>query len=927
MATHPGPSESRVTNILRDGADGTPAWHAMPAADVVARIGTSSEGLSAEDAARRLTEFGPNELRHAAQAGFVQVLLGQFKSFIVWLLVGAAAVSGALGEWVDSAVIAAIVVLNAVIGAWQEYSAERSIAALKRLTAPQAKVRRGGRTLVVASVDLVPGDLLLLESGDLVAADARLIESASLGCVEKSLTGESEPASKSATVSVEPTAMLADRATMVYMGTAVSTGTARAVVVATGMRSEVGCIAGLIESAGEGEETPLQARLRRVGKILVVASLSIVAGLFALGLLRGEPLLPLLLVAVSLAVAAVPEGLPAIVTVALAIGVRRMAQRKALIRRLPAVETLGSTNVICTDKTGTLTVGQMTVRVAHVAGFQVDFRGEGYSPEGDVELDGQCVPAEVRAILQQLARNLVGCTNAEVIEREGVHEAVGDPTEAAMVVAAAKVGFDRATLDREAPKIGEIPFDSDRKRACVVRRLPSGSIEVLVNGSPESVLARCARRLTADGTASMSEADRNIALEANTALAARALRVLGCARRELSGSAAKTFLQAPLTAESLEQDLTFVGFVGMYDPPRQEAKVAVQHCRAAGIRVVMITGDQPKTADAIARELGLAEASSAVVGGAELQRMSDEALAACISNVAVFARVTAADKLRIVRAWQSRGAVVAMTGDGVNDAPALRGADVGVAMGRSGTEVAKQASDMVVTDDNFASIAAAVEEGRGVYDNIRKTLLFLLGGNTAELLLMTACVVAGLPLPLLPIQILWINLVTDGLPALFLAADPVAPDVMQRRPRPRTAQITDRGFLLTMGFTALMTSGAAFAVYLYGLSVEDERTARTHAFATLVFAELLRSFGCRSETIPIWRLAWRTNLMLAVVVAASCLLQIWSHHNETLAGLMGTATLGWAECATMFLIACVPVGVLEFTKWFRSRRSASEGVI
>lgn len=927
MATYPGLSESSVTNTLRDGADGTPAWHAMPVAEAVNRIGTSSDGLSAEEASRRLTEFGPNELRHAAQAGFVQVLLGQFKSFIVWLLVGAAAVSGALGEWVDSVVITAIVVLNAVIGAWQEFSAERSIAALKRLTAPQAKVRRGGRTLVVASADLVPGDLLLLESGDLVAADARLIESASLGCVEKSLTGESEPAAKSATVAVEPTAMLADRVTMVYMGTAVSTGTARAVVVATGMRSEVGCIAGLIESAGAGEDTPLQVRLRRVGKILVVASLSIVAGLFALGLLRGEPILPLLLVAVSLAVAAVPEGLPAIVTVALAVGVRRMAQRKALIRRLPAVETLGSTNVICTDKTGTLTVGQMTARVALVAGLEVDFFGEGYAPEGGVALHGKPVPTEVHFMLQQLARNLVGCTNAEVVVRDGVHEAVGDPTEAAMVVAAAKIGGDRATLDREAPKVGEIPFDSDRKRACVVRRLSGGSFEVLVNGSPESVLARCTRRLTADGTAPMSEADRSAALEANAALAARALRVLGCARRELSGSAATACLQAPLTVESLEQDLTFVGFVGMYDPPRQEAKVAVQHCRAAGIRVVMITGDQPKTAAAIARELGLADATSAVVGGAELQRMSDEALAACIASVAVFARVTAADKLRIVRAWQSQGAVVAMTGDGVNDAPALRGSDVGVAMGRSGTEVAKQASDMVVTDDNFASIAAAVEEGRGVYDNIRKTLLFLLGGNTAELLLMTACVVAGLPLPLLPIQILWINLVTDGLPALFLAADPVAPDVMQRRPRLRTAQITDRGFLLTMGFTALMTAGAAFAVYLYGLSVEDERTARTHAFATLVFAELLRSFGCRSETVPLWRLAWRTNLMLAVVVAASCLLQIWSHHNETLAGLMGTVTLGWTECATMFLIACVPVGVLEFTKWLRIRRSAPEGVI
>ncbi|MFY9345040.1 MAG: cation-translocating P-type ATPase [Planctomycetota bacterium] len=896
----------------------------MSAAEVLVGIGSTAGGLTADEARRRLVECGPNELKQARQSSYVEVLLGQFRSFIVWLLIAAAAVSGVLGEWVDSLAIATIVVLNALIGAWQEYSAERSIAALKRLTAPQAKVRRGGSTLVVPSSEVVPGDILLLESGDLVAADARLVEATMLACVEKSLTGESEPTAKDATSHVERTATLADRSTMVYMSTAIATGTARAVVTATGMRTEVGQIAGLIEAAGEGEETPLQARLRRVGHTLVVASLAIVAGLFALGLARGEPVLGLLLIAVSLAVAAVPEGLPAIVTVALAIGVRRMAQRKALIRRLPAVETLGSTNVICTDKTGTLTVGQMTVRAASVAGRAYEFRGEGYAPEGDVVQDGKPVPPSARSALQVLARNLVGCTNAEVVLRDGTHEAVGDPTEAAMVVAAGKIGLGREALDQQAPKVGEVPFDSDRKRACVVRHARDATIEVLVNGSPESILALCTHRLDEQGVVAMSEADRAGLLEQNAALARQALRVLACARTERTGVTAGTFPHRAAAAEQLERDLTFVGLVGMYDPPRGEAKEAIRRCKAGGIRVVMITGDQPRTAQAIARELGLAADGAGVLGGAELQKMDEATLSTRIADTAVFARVTAADKLRIVRAWQTRGAVVAMTGDGVNDAPALRGADVGVAMGRAGTEVSKQAADMVVTDDNFASIVAAVEEGRGVYDNIRKTLLFLLGGNSGELLLMTVCLVVGLPSPLLPIQILWINLVTDGLPALFLAADPVAPDVMRRKPRARSASIMDRSFLLTMLLTATLTAGVAFGVYLYGLSFADERTARTHAFAALVFAELLRSFGCRSETVPIWRMAWRSNLMLALVVAASCLLQVWSHHNETLANLMGTSVIGWTECVTILLLACIPIGVLEFTKWLRNRNPGVE---
>jgi P-type Ca2+ transporter type 2C len=903
--------EARMTDPDRE-------WHATRVAAVLEALGARGTGLTADEARVRLARYGPNQLTQAEQAGYFRVLFVQFRSLLVWLLIGAAAISGALGEWIDATAIAVIVALNALIGAWQEYAAERSIAALRRLTAPRARVRRDARTLVIPAAEIVPGDVLLVEAGDLVAADARLSAATSLTCVEKALTGESEPVTKAVNASIDADASLGDRATMVYLGTAVANGTGTAVVVATGMRSEVGRIAGLMASVHE-VETPLQARLRKVGRVLVAAAIALVVFLFALGLLRGQPVLGLVLVAVSLAVAAVPEGLPATVTVALAVGVRRMARRRALIRRLPAVETLGSTNVICTDKTGTLTVGQMTVRAAIAGDATYAFEGEGYQPAGAVACEGQPVDGTVDAALALLARNLAGCTNAEILLRDGVHEAVGDPTEAAMVVAAGKVGVDRAAVEASAPRVGEVPFDSDRKRSSVVRRRADGSIEVLVNGSPEAVLARCTRYVGAGGVALMDESRRTTIMTANGALAANALRVLACARRELGPERATELLASPLTAAAVERDLTFVGLVGMQDPPRAEAKLAIARCQSAGIKVVMITGDQPRTAAAIASRLGLLDQHGGVIGGDELQRASDAELAARIVDTAVFARVTAADKLRIVRAWQARRAVVAMTGDGVNDAPALRGADVGVAMGLGGTEVARQASDMVLTDDNFASIVAAVEEGRGVHDNVRKTLLFLLGGNTAELLLMTVCMGAGLPIPLLPIQILWINLVTDGLPALCLAADPVAPDVMQRRPHARDASMIDRPFLVTMFATALMTAAVAFGVYLYGLSVHNERVARTHAFAALVFAELLRSFGCRSATVPIWRLPLRDNLGLAVVVAVSCALQLWSHHDETLARWMSTTTLPWTECIMVLLLACIPIGVLEIAKWLRCR--------
>ena len=634
--------------------------------------------------------------------------------------------------------------------------------------------------------------------------------------------------------------------------------------------------------------------------------LGIVALLFGLGLLRGTKLFELFMTSISLAVAAVPEGLPAVVTVALALGVLRMSRRRALVRKLPAVETLGSTTVICTDKTGTLTVGEMTVRALYVAGQRYEVTGEGYGPDGEVRFEGRQAEAQHAAPLLELATILIGCNNVHLVQEETVWKVIGDPTEGALLAAGAKAGGNLERSEKALPKHHEIPFDSERKRGTVIRKLPDGRLRAFINGAPELLLERCTNLYTDRGVRPMMDEDRHNILAQNTAMAQQALRVLGSAYRDLDDA-----LPADLTADAVEHALVFVGLAGMYDPPRQEAKAAVAKCRAAGIRVVMITGDHPHTAIAVAREIGIASNDDVAIAGTELDALSDDALRQRAPTIAVYARVTAAHKLRIVRAWKANDAVVAMTGDGVNDAPAIKGADIGIAMGKSGTEVTKQAADMIVTDDNFASIVAAVEEGRGIYDNIRKTLQYLLAGNTGELLLMTVCVIAGLPTPLLPIHMLWINLVTDGLPALCLATDPIDPDVMKRRPRRRFERITDGGFLATMLLTGMLTAGVSFAVYLYGLKTETPELARTHAVAVLVFAELLRSFGARSETKPVWRMALFTNINLAIVVSVSFGLQVWSHHNAILGHFLKTSFVPLADCFLLLAVGAIPLVVLE----------------
>lgn len=884
-------------------------WHCGTPADVLERLGVNATGLTAAEARRLLAKHGPNALKEAEPISSWAIFFAQFKSVVIWILIGACIVSTMLGESIDALAILAIVVLNAGVGFAQEYSAEKSIAALKKMTAPQAKVWRDEAVTTVAATDIVPGDILEVESGDLVAADARLLSASSLACVEAVLTGESEAVAKSVRVLDQPELAIGDRENMIFMGASVVAGTGRAVVVATAMQTEVGGIATLIsESAGE-EETPLQRKLDAFGRILMWATVGIVILLFTLGLARGTEIFQLFLTSVSLAVAALPESLPAVVTAALSLGVTRMSRRRALVRRMASVETLGSTNVICTDKTGTLTVGQMTVRALFVAGKAYDVTGEGYGAEGEILFKGRAIE-ERPAQLRRMAEILIGCNNAHLELEKGAWKVIGDPTDGALLSVGCKAGGREGDIEQALPRRYEIPFDSDRKRRSVVRLLPDGRYRAMVNGAPELLLSRCSYLFSDFGVRPMTEADRAQLAEQNAAFAGKGLRVLGSAFRD--------FAPMPLdrlTAENVERDLVFVGLSGLHDPPRSEARDAVAKCHAAGVRVVMITGDQPRTAVAIARELGIADDAKAL-SGAELDKLTDDMLRERVASIAVYARVSAEHKLRIVKAWQANNAVVAMTGDGVNDAPAIKGADIGIAMGRGGAEVTKQASDMILTDDNFATIVAAIEEGRGIYENIRKTIQYLLAGNTGELMLMTICVVIGFPAPLLPIHLLWINLVTDGLPALALAADRVDPEVMRRRPRSRREQIVDRGFLSRMLLTGGLTAGVSFAAYLYGLNFATQELARTYAFSALVFAELLRAFGARSETRTIWRMNIRSNVSLLVAIAGPISIQFWSQHSEQLASLFKTTLVSYRDGLILLAASALPLFVLEAIKLF-----------
>ena len=880
-------------------------WHDRVLEDVLASLKTdSAHGLSAGEASRRLTDAGPNEIRKGEGVSWLKILASQFQSLVIWVLIGAGIVSISLGELADGIAIIAIVVLNAGLGFFQEYRAEQAAAALAQLTAPRARVVRDGHAQQIAASEVVPGDVLLLDAGDLIAADARLIDASSLRVSEAPLTGESMPVEKRPGVCPPETA-LADRMNMVFLGTSVAGGSGRAVTTGTGMATEVGQISALLETAERGQ-TPLQKRINIVAKRLLYASVGIVALVFVLGLLRSVPAFELFLTSVSLAVAAIPEGLPAVITIALALGMQRMAKRNALVRRLAAVETLGCAQVICTDKTGTLTVGEMTARRIATANHEITVTGEGYQTTGAFLVAGTAHAPDADPVLADLLQAAAACNDAELAIKEDRVSVVGDPTEGALLVASAKAGVMRSDIEESMPRVQTVPFDSDRKRMTIIRR-SNGELCAFSKGAPEVILSRCTSVLTERGVQALTAQEFDLFLQANARMANDALRVLAIARRPMTGQ--------PLDAEVIEQDLTLLGLIGLQDPPRSEAREAVERCKRAGIQTVMITGDHRDTGRAIARELGIANELSEVMAGSELDAIGEEDLRERVPRIAVYARVTAQHKLRIVRAWKSQGAVVAMTGDGVNDAPALKEASIGVAMGITGTEVTKQAADIIIADDNFASIVSAVEEGRGIYDNVAKTLGYLLAGNVGELFVMLFAGLAGWPLPLLPIQLLWINLVTDGLPALALATDPVDPDVLSRPPRRSEAELMDKPFISRTLLTGFLTASVALTVFAYEFFADkDAAQARNAAFSALVIAELLRSFGARSETRTIFEVGLFSNIRLLAVVAVSFLLQLMIHHTPVLEGVFGTEPVTWRQCITWIALGAVPLTVMEIRK-------------
>ena len=757
--------------LTSEGAGADVAWHALAADVVVQRLASdSSQGLSGDEVDRRRRTHGANILTTKPERTRWRILVDQYANLLSGVLVVAAVVSGAIGETGDALAIAAILVLNGALGYAQERNAAASLASLRAMTAPQARVRRTGMDQRVAAHELVPGDIVLLEAGDRVPADVRLLTAYALRTVEAALTGESAAVEKD-TGACTPDAPIHDRRCMAYLGTHVTEGASQAVVVATGDGTELGRIARLVRSATD-EPTPLQRQLEALGRRLVAAAGVVVLAVFVLGLLRGTAPLEMFLASVSLAVAAIPEGLPAIVTIALSLGVARMARRNAVVRRLPAVEALGCTTVLCTDKTGTLTMGQMRATVVEtpLGGLEIDAAGTLTVSSGSAD------PAVAKRAAGETLAVGASCSTARVVELEGRRQIIGDPTEGAIIEAALAVASSAARAMLEAPITGQHPFDPARRRMSVARNL-EGSVVLHVKGAPEAVLARCTHLRGAAGRQPLSPQDRAEWASTNAMLAERGLRVLAIAMRTQVGPHL-----AP-DPDRDERDLELLGFVGIEDPPRPEARAAVRACERAGIRTVMITGDQAGTALAVARSLGIAQRAEEVATGAELEAVSEEDLVQRVERTRVYARTSPEQKLRIVRGWRQRGDVVAMTGDGVNDAPALRAADVGVAVGADATDVAKEASDIVLTDGNFATIVAAVEEGRGIYENIRKSVLYLLGGNLGEILLVAAAVLLGFPLPLLPIQLLWINLVTDGLPALALATDAPEPDLLARSPR------------------------------------------------------------------------------------------------------------------------------------------------
>jgi Ca2+-transporting ATPase len=868
---------------------------------------TSETGLTEEEARRRLQEFGPNELKEARRTTPLEILARQFTSLLVVILLAAAVISFLLHEPTDAIIIASIVVLNAVLGFVQEYRAEKAIEALKRLAAPKARVVRGDKEAIVPARDLVPGDIVLLEAGDRVAADARLVEVVNLTIEEAILTGESVPSPKIVEVLPENTP-LADRENTAYSGTTVTYGRGTGVVTATGMETEFGKIAEHIQGAPE-ELTPLQQRLKSLGVVLGIFAVVVCIVLLAIQVLAGKELLESFLIAVALAVSAVPEGLPAVVTVALALGVRRMSTRNAIVRRLASVETLGSTTVICSDKTGTLTKDEMTVKKAYVDGRFFEITGSGYEPQGEFLEEGGAVDPGQEESLALLLTTGCLCNSASLEDGDG-WSIIGDPTDGALLTLAAKAGLWRDQLLEEHRAVDEIPFDSRRKRMTTIHER-DGKRVAYVKGAPEILVGLTSGVHKNGEVVSLSEEERGRILGVVSAMASEALRVLALAYREVSP-------ELEVSTEVTERDLVFVGLVGMMDPPRQEVNEAIAKCKGAGIRVKMITGDHRLTARAIAREVGMLEEGGRVITGSELDDLSDEEFEAQVEDIAVFARTSPSHKVKVLEALKKRGHIVAMTGDGVNDAPAVKRADIGVSMGIKGTDVTREASDIVLADDNFATIVKAIEEGRGIYANIRKFIRLLLSTNLDEILLVVGAILMGLPLPMLPIQVLWVNLISDGLPALALSFDPYDPDIMKRKPRGPKEGIF-HGMLLFILAAAVVDFVVEMILLVYwkNTAFVSLPKLRTMIFTSTVLFELFFVFNCRSESRSVFRSNPFENWKLVLAVVVSFLGQLAVIYVPFLQNLFRTEPLGLSEW--LIILAMSSTGLLILPEVFMRR--------
>jgi P-type Ca2+ transporter type 2C len=893
------------------------AWWAIPAADALASLGASRAGLSSAEAHTRLDRVGPNRLQGVARAPAWKILVAQLQTVVVALLVAATGIALFMGDHLDAVAIGAVLVINTALGFATELRAKRAMESLLRLDAPQATVLRDGGERRIDARALVPGDVIVVEGGETVPADARLLDATELRTNEASLTGESLPVAKHAATVVRADTPLPDRVNMLYKGSAVAAGRAHAVVTATGMQTELGRIGTLMQAVVE-EDTPLERRLDALGRRLVVITLAIAAAVIALGVLRGVPIGDVVETGIALAVAAVPEGLPAVATVALAIGLRRMARRRALVRRLPAVETLGSVTVVCTDKTGTLTAGVMTATSCWTGETDVSVSGAAYAPLGTFAIDGRELHANEMPALDALLRGAALASRASISGGAEGWRVVGDPTDVALVVLARKAGDDPDALALDAPEVAELPFSSDRMLSAIFRHESAAHgapIVAYVKGAPRRVIARCDRWTSRDGAQPLDDATRAMLLEQNHRLASRGLRVIALASGVVRDAG----------EESL-RGLTFLGLVGMHDPPADGVRETIRTFRDAGIRTVMLTGDQRRTAAAIGEVLGVLGPGDGTLDGRDLQHLGDDELAALAARTAVFARISPEDKLRIVAGLQRSGEIVAMLGDGVNDAPALRKADVGVAMGARGTDVAKEAAGVVLQDDRFETIAAAVEEGRVVFDNIRKFIFYLFSCNLAEIVVLFAAVAVGLPLPLLPVQLLWLNLVTDTAPALALAFEPAEPGVMRRSPRDPDAAILSASFLRGIAFYGALIAAASLAAFVWSETTGGSVTrARTVVFMTLALAQLLHLGTARSADhvlAPMRALANPPALgALAIVLAAQLAAVYWA----PLARVLGVEPLTLDEWAVIIPLSLAPAIIGQAMRFVRrdARRRAA----